>query len=1366
MPASHGSTRRAFTIIGHVLLAIPLVAATLSCALILYARSEGGRERLRRLVLEKAHAAVPGLELGGIGGDCVHDLVFNDVTVRDRAGRPAVHVERIVARFSLIPLLHKRLFVRELLVHSPSVLGRPEDDGSMNLAHMITGAEPKPEKEMVSQGSSLAIQVDRIVVMNGSADVLTAAGQHIAVSALELSGKFGLDGPVVRAQLDALSAQALVDDRDFELDVKGRAMISPSELHAVIDRLVLSGALPRGDVVLSGEAGGPRSDLGFHVQVSLPSDASVDARGRVALTDAGLGAYQAEVVGNQVNPQALVETAPPGRVSWRLRAQGSGTPLAPGSRVVGTLVVPPSRLAGLQIREVDIAGGAEGDAWSITRAVVRGAGAELALQGHGRDKEIAANLHVTIGDPSDGSLPTPDFRGRGALTAKLSGTIPSQVDFEATAIGKKLEMGTARIASLRMQARGSASNSRRRLSINANASAEIAGVMAGGAKIQQAKLVGHASGNARTPSGSVKLSASGIYPSPGAPPIDRLVLNLASDGRNLRLHGSGAGAQAKVALDATGVVSERAADITLKQLAVDLRSPKLKQNITLRQPTTIRWRADDRIELGEMAVHAAGAKLSGDLRASGMYRLDPQQKLDPRGRVSVSVKKLAIEGLDPLDMDASVDLRRDKALFKLRATMAKATLQVDADVPVRPGRNGAASKLSKDGPIAVLVKSNQFNLQELPVLNKHLARRGLIGGTVSLIASLQGDVKHPDAKMTFDVQDLEFRKVTGVGRDAAVHRIPGVGASLKLDTRRGAINLTGQALLYGAGFVVFDTHLRTDVGDLLAGQDIMAAPLELDVNIPKFQLSSLKDWDDSLRDTEGVLSGYLALRGTLRKPTGKGDLSIQNARVDKLRFGGVQAHAVTDGNNVKAKLEVQQVQGGSMMARATFGRGSRQTLNASVTLKQLDVSFARLFAPGVREIAGVVDGDVRASGTVAEPRIEGKVYYYNGRLGVVGQPTVHGIGATVAFKPERVELEKLSAYSGSGSLTGKGWLTLDGLSPTGMVLTAHADRFLLAAAGSSGARLDGDLAVAAELNDNLVKGKVNVPQASLWLPKVGIGGRKVQAIGQHDDVRFIDPAALAAAETQKQAGSQSRRLDIQAVAGTIFVRGQDLDIELESNLRVTTGTGGNPVINGTVQIRRGRINITGQRFDFDHGQISFDGHPNPNPRLAIRISHQYPDALVAVEIHGTAQQPQVRLVSDPPIYDQAQIVSLILTGQPGGQPSTGGSFDPTAAVANLVLGKLADKIAPELGLDILRVEAVKDKSTDAGGNGATETRVEIGKYISERVYLSYGHVFGATENQNKNEAHVEYRMTRRWLVETVFGDAGVGGADAMWSYRY
>src|SRR5262249_45143292 len=148
---------------------------------------------------------------------------------------------------------------------------------------------------------------------------------------------------------------------------------------------------------------------------------------------------------------------------------------------------------------------------------------------------------------------------------------------------------------------------------------------------------------------------------------------------------------------------------------------------------------------------------------------------------------------------------------------------------------------------------------------------------------------------------------------------------------------------------------------------------------------------------------------------------------------------------------------------------------------------------------------------------------------------------------------------------------------------------------------------------------------------------------------------------------------------------------------------------GSVHITRGRMNIQGRRYDIERGDITFDGSPKPNPALDIRLTRQFTQATVIIQIAGTASKPELHLSSDPPIYDQTQVVSLILTGDSGGTPSTGRPFDATGAVASMVLGRLADQLAPQIGLDVLRVENVEGRSF-AGGPpiGFSNTRVEVG----------------------------------------------------------
>src|SRR5207245_3562784 len=132
------------------------------------------------------------------------------------------------------------------------------------------------------------------------------------------------------------------------------------------------------------------------------------------------------------------------------------------------------------------------------------------------------------------------------------------------------------------------------------------------------------------------------------------------------------------------------------------------------------------------------------------------------------------------------------------------------------------------------------------------------------------------------------------------------------------------------------------------------------------------------------------------------------------------------------------------------------------------------------------------------------------------------------------------------------------------------------------------------------------------------------------------------------------------------------------------------------------------------------------------------------------------LSSDPPGYDQAQLVAMVLAGESGSGTTTEGATSPAGTLSAVLLGRITSQLAPGLPVDVLRVEQTTEAVLPGAVSSVAETRVEIGKRVSDRIYLSYVHLFGAPENANSNEAHVEYHISRRWLLQTAFCAAGVG----------
>ena len=353
---------------------------------------------------------------------------------------------------------------------------------------------------------------------------------------------------------------------------------------------------------------------------------------------------------------------------------------------------------------------------------------------------------------------------------------------------------------------------------------------------------------------------------------------------------------------------------------------------------------------------------------------------------------------------------------------------------------------------------------------------------------------------------------------------------------------------------------------------------------------------------------------------------------------------------------------------------------------------------------------------------------------------------------------------GNGSLTAKGSAQLDGFdTPFGVDGSAQALHFPLRVGSLAafvdgkaelhGARKDGVLAVSATLHDGLAQ-----------LPKL-VGGKRTQSLTPTPEVLFTDPEALAlrADEAAELAEDAPVRASIKAhIPGPFRMRSSELGTDLDGDLDVEL-LGEVLRISGTVDSSWGRIDLLGRRYEIEHVHVSFDGNPKPDPALDIKITRAVDAATVIIHVRGTMNQPELELSSEPPIYDQSQIIGIIVSGDPGSTRISDAATDQkvVGAISGVLVNQIKDQIAPGLPIDVIRI----DNNDAASGT----SRLEVGKYITDSIYVSYIHQFGAPTGLhpvNANEAQLQYRFKRRYQLETKFGDAGVGALNFYWSLRY
>jgi translocation and assembly module TamB len=101
-------------------------------------------------------------------------------------------------------------------------------------------------------------------------------------------------------------------------------------------------------------------------------------------------------------------------------------------------------------------------------------------------------------------------------------------------------------------------------------------------------------------------------------------------------------------------------------------------------------------------------------------------------------------------------------------------------------------------------------------------------------------------------------------------------------------------------------------------------------------------------------------------------------------------------------------------------------------------------------------------------------------------------------------------------------------------------------------------------------------------------------------------------------------------------------------------------------------------------------------------------------------------------------------------------------VGSLVATQARKAIAAELPLDVFSIEA--------GEGGLEGAKLEVGTYLTDKIYVGYTGRVGASPTpqgrENTNAVRFEYEFSPQWSLEANYGDARSGGLDLIWSKEY
>ncbi|MES1206141.1 MAG: translocation/assembly module TamB domain-containing protein [Pseudomonadota bacterium] len=790
---------------------------------------------------------------------------------------------------------------------------------------------------------------------------------------------------------------------------------------------------------------------------------------------------------------------------------------------------------------------------------------------------------------------------------------------------------------------------------------------------------------------------------------------------------------------------------------------------------------------------------------------------DPRVELSAATRGLVVDQRPIGDVNLALSADGEKPL-QLQADLVAAVAGAAraggtaapgrATVKIRAAQSLRALLALRPPQLAQLLRTRfevKGDIDRLPLAGVALLAgyHPAVGGVLSLHADLTGTALSPRGTLSLDVAGATSGRFPPTdGRVVAVLGEHQTTARIEIDRNRKRL-------------LEIDARLDASAARLTNVAALADAPLRLRATLHPLQLQRLGLPPQTDRDPARVLKGLvragLAVDGNLRAPVVDLTVDAADIRLDKVLVGEAHVAARYDAGQAKMDARLFSANRGSLRieasTRAALGypavlRGldvGRLPVTARVRAQGFDVQGFSGVTAGLRTVGGQLFAEAEVNGTVADPRLSGRLEWKDGAVAVTGFGEYRDIHLLLRGDQRHLVLDELRVGSGGGQA--RVTATADHVAGEGYRYTARAEvrRFPVYSQGQALATVSLDLSARGSATPLKVRSSLEIRESRVVLSDAK--RRQIQTLKRPADVVLVDQGkplndaqaakllALVASSNARAAAARAAppsspppstmpppppappsdrdiRVRVEAPRN-LWVTGKDATLELGLSSPFRISVEDRPLVFGEVKVLRGRIDLFGRRFDIKQpSTLRLSGPPDrPEVDVQARYTNETENVTVLVTAKGPVDHLQLA-VSSPnrPELGESQLYTLIITGklQLGG--SGAGSSSPSAQAVSLMGGLIASKLqkalSSKLPLDVLTI--------DAGGAGLTGTQLEAGTYLTDKLYVGYVGRVGADpmRYQNRNAVHLEYQLTPRWSFDGEYGDVGTGSADLIWTKSY
>jgi len=458
---------------------------------------------------------------------------------------------------------------------------------------------------------------------------------------------------------------------------------------------------------------------------------------------------------------------------------------------------------------------------------------------------------------------------------------------------------------------------------------------------------------------------------------------------------------------------------------------------------------------------------------------------------------------------------------------------------------------------------------------------------------------------------------------------------------------------------------------------------------------------------------------------------LASGRTDVISFGSGFVTLQAEPDHVSGELRLDAAARGLIAGRMRAERNTAQTmewpLRGQLQMATGELGFITLYAPDVDRAAGHFDANLSFEGTLGMPRASGIIKLSRAELDFYQL----NLALRALEMEARLEANNLqfssTAKAGAGTLSSSGELKWRDGEPYGSIRLAGENLRLV---DVPEARIDAspDLTFRIEAHDIRVEGEVKVPLARIRPADL------TNAVLPSADEVLVGPTEKVEADPFRVTSNITMTLGENVTIDTYGLSGHVTGSITERTLpdQPTRAT-------GELQVKDGQYMALARKLDIERGRLMFNDRLLVDPAVDIRAIKEFPDIKAGVNVRGTLREPRLTFFSEPSV-PQSQIVSLLLAGgslQSAQEPGRAGTPGARQEVAGQAAALLAAQLGNKIGIPDISVES----------DLSNETSLVLGKYLSPRLYVSYG----ISLTESINTIKMRYTLDDRWTVKTEAG---------------